>query len=168
MCVSTDATAQPSATAVIDLTGAPTGAGATAAHATVSGTAEAPPLEVDGDSVTVYGLFAEHTLEELVVWRGENGAVYFYQSELAYDAPPGWDRPGYKVTAQRHTAVGVGVYAYFFGNVSVRTGIAAQNASGFRHAFTHFLDGHGEIRSVVNGAGAPVMAAGQSSYVCRP
>ena len=69
-------------------------------------------------------------------------------------------------TARRHTAVGVGVYSYFFGNRTVRTGFVARNASGFRSAFTHFLDGHGAIRSVINGNGDGVTRAGQSSYVC--
>lgn len=125
-------------------------------------------LEVDGRGVTVYGLFAEHTLDDLVVWRGEGGSVYFYQSELAYDAPPkaGWDHAGYVVTAERHTAVGVGVYSYFFNNVSVSSGILARNASGFRHAFTHFLDGKGAIESVLNGRGRAVVSTGASSYVC--
>merc|ERR1711920_1087203 len=39
-------------------------------------------LEVLGDHVTMYGLFAEHTLKDLTVWRGEAGKVFFYQSEL--------------------------------------------------------------------------------------
>ena len=40
---------------------------------------------VDGDDVTTYGLAVEHTLEDLTVWNGEGGQVYFYQSELPYD-----------------------------------------------------------------------------------
>lgn len=42
-------------------------------------------LVVNGDSVAMYGLAAEHTLEDLTVWRGDKGATYFYQSELPYD-----------------------------------------------------------------------------------
>ena len=42
-------------------------------------------LVVDGDDVTTYGLAVEHTLEDLTVWNGEGGQVFFYQSELPYD-----------------------------------------------------------------------------------
>ena len=42
-------------------------------------------LHVSGDHVTAYGLAAEHTLSDLVLWEGEHGATYFYQSELPYD-----------------------------------------------------------------------------------
>ena len=31
-----------------------------------------------------YGLAVEHTLEDLTIWDGERGQVYFYQSELPY------------------------------------------------------------------------------------
>jgi len=42
-------------------------------------------LEVNGDNVIGYGLACEHTLGNLLEWNGENGRVYFYQSELPYD-----------------------------------------------------------------------------------
>ena len=42
-------------------------------------------IEVNGDNVIAYGLAVEHTLEDLVRWNGNNGRVYFYQSELPYD-----------------------------------------------------------------------------------
>ena len=50
------------------------------------------------------------------------GQVFFYQSELPYDAaPPAWPHAGYNVSAARHTAVGVGVYSYFFSPVAARS-----------------------------------------------
>mmetsp|Transcript_47549 Transcript_47549/g.110287 ORF Transcript_47549/g.110287 Transcript_47549/m.110287 type:complete len:554 (-) Transcript_47549:128-1789(-) len=129
-------------------------------------------LEVDGAKVIIYALFAEHTLSDLVRWRGEDGSLFFYQSELAYDAPTGWDAPAYNVTASRHTALGVGVYSYFFANVSVTAGVvtppgATSHGVTLRNAFTHFLDGRGSIRHVINREGQPVTKTGQSSYVCR-
>ena len=46
--------------------------------------------------MVAYGLFAEHTLADLTQWRGEDGQVFFYQSELPYDAaPPSWSHTGY-------------------------------------------------------------------------
>ncbi len=44
-------------------------------------------LWVEGEDVTVYGLFVEHFQQAQVVWRGNGGRVYFYQSELPYDPP---------------------------------------------------------------------------------
>jgi hypothetical protein len=35
-------------------------------------------LIVNGDNVIAYGLFAEHTLNDMVVWNGEGGRTYFY------------------------------------------------------------------------------------------
>jgi len=42
-------------------------------------------LEVNGNNVRAYGLFVEHLLGDMVSWNGEDGEVYFYQSELPYD-----------------------------------------------------------------------------------
>ena len=71
------------------------------------------------------------------------------------------------MTAARHTAVGVGVYSYFFSPVAVQNGIVAANRSGFVQPFTRKLDGGGAIEHVINGIGGPVSAAGQGSYVCH-
>ena len=35
--------------------------------------------------VTMLGLAVEHTVGDLVVWRGDRGRTWFYQSELPYD-----------------------------------------------------------------------------------
>ena len=42
-------------------------------------------LVVNGNGVTVYGLFNEHCQEYQTLWNGEAGACYFYQSETPYD-----------------------------------------------------------------------------------
>ena len=44
-------------------------------------------LRVEGDNVTMYGLFVEHTQEYQTLWNGNGGRVYFYQSEMPYDPP---------------------------------------------------------------------------------
>ncbi len=44
-------------------------------------------LVVNGDNVTVYGLFVEHHQEYQVLWNGNRGRTYFYQSEIPYDPP---------------------------------------------------------------------------------
>ncbi len=80
-------------------------------------------LVVNGDDVTIYGLFNEHFQEYQTVWNGEHGRVYFYQSEIPYDPPnhESW-RPGstggyasYKVAehVRVHEAYGLGIYSFF-------------------------------------------------------
>ena len=44
-------------------------------------------LIVNGNDVTAYGLFVEHHQKFQVVWNGERGRTYFYQSEIPYDPP---------------------------------------------------------------------------------
>ena len=80
-------------------------------------------LIVNGDDVTIYGLFNEHFQEYQTVWNGERGRVYFYQSEIPYDPPSQeeWmngDTKGfasYKVAddVQSHQAYGLGIYSFF-------------------------------------------------------
>jgi hypothetical protein len=54
-------------------------------------------IVVNGDDVTAYGLFSEHHEQFKTQSNGNGGAVYFYQSEMAYDPPSrgldgGWRR----------------------------------------------------------------------------
>lgn len=80
-------------------------------------------LVVNGDYVTIYGLFCEHHEQFQTLWNGNWGRVYFYQSELPYDAPTQavWSHDGvngyasYKVanTVTSHQAYGLGVYGVF-------------------------------------------------------
>ena len=42
---------------------------------------------INGDNVTMYGLFVEHFQEYQTIWNGNGGRLYFYQSEMPYDAP---------------------------------------------------------------------------------
>ena len=44
-------------------------------------------LIVNGNDVTLYGLFVEHCQEYQTLWNGNGGRTYFYQSELPYDPP---------------------------------------------------------------------------------
>jgi len=117
-------------------------------------------LEVNGDDVTIHGLAVEHTTGDQTIWNGKNGNVQFYQSELPYDvnnaafSDPGY--VGYKVTGEGHKAGGVGVYSNFRDyDVIVGTAITypAENyrSNPFTNAFTTFLNGNGQIQSVING-----------------
>ena len=81
-------------------------------------------LIVNGNDVTIYGLFVEHYQNFQVVWNGNGGRVYFYQSEIPYDPPDqpsytsapgtnGW--ASYKVAGDvtSHEAWGLGIYSVF-------------------------------------------------------
>ena len=81
-------------------------------------------LIVNGNDVTFYGLFVEHTQGYQTIWNGNGGRVYFYQSEMPYDPPSQaeWSHDGvrgyasYKVadTVTTHQAWGLGVYCVFY------------------------------------------------------
>ncbi len=80
-------------------------------------------LVVNGNNVTIYGLFNEHHEQYQTLWNGNWGRVYFYQSELPYDAPTqsAWSHnsvngyASYKVASgvTSHQAYGLGVYGVF-------------------------------------------------------
>jgi hypothetical protein len=46
--------------------------------------AHANGLIVNGNDVTLYGLFAEHSMEYETIWNGNGGRCYFYQNELPF------------------------------------------------------------------------------------
>ena len=75
-------------------------------------------LYISGDHVLMYGLAAEHTLHTQVVWKGNYGVTYFFQSELPYDViNNGYaSYVGYELqrsTVTHHVLVGAGIYSYF-------------------------------------------------------
>ena len=81
-------------------------------------------ITVNGDGVIAYGLFVEHFKNYQTIWNGNNGLLYFYQSEIPYDVPnqnswmPQSTQKGfasYRISDQvtSHTAKGLGVYCYF-------------------------------------------------------
>src|SRR6204780_1753690 len=81
-------------------------------------------LVVNGDDVTIYGLFVEHHQKFQVLWNGDRGRTYFYQSEIPYDPPnqasstrARWPHgcPSHRVAdgVTSHEAWGLGVYSVF-------------------------------------------------------
>ena len=109
-------------------------------------------LVVDGDDVVAYGLAVEHTLKDQVIWRGERGRVFFYQSELPYDVDQAFadaGHVGYRVTAAAHESVGAGIYSFFRDSQClVPAAVAAPPTANFTNAFTKHLNGHPGILSV--------------------
>jgi hypothetical protein len=126
-------------------------------------------LVVNGDNVTVYGLFVEHHEEFQVIWHGNGGRTYFYQSEIPYDPPhqyayrstpvtDGW--ASYKVTdnVTSHEAWGLGIYSVFrHPGVKLSRAIEVPRHPGvkFHDMITVCLGNNGEISNVINDKGGP-------------
>ncbi len=132
-------------------------------------------LVVNGQQVTLYGLFNEHHNEYQTVWNGNGGRVYFYQSEIPYDVPNQsvWmskngtvnGYASYKVadSVTTHEAWGLGVYSFFRdAAVKLESAIEVPNVSGIKlhSATTIWLTGTpgSEITHVINGTGGRVYA----------
>lgn len=127
-------------------------------------------LVVNGDHVTIYGLFNEHFQSHQTLWNGEHGRTYFYQSEIPYHPPSNevWNdkgKPGYvsyKVAddVQNHEAYGLGIYSFFSGESTVTNNVRLENAmevpdnSGIviKHIST-FAGLNGGINHPINGLG---------------
>ncbi|MGA9585726.1 MAG: coagulation factor 5/8 type domain-containing protein [Terracidiphilus sp.] len=130
-------------------------------------------LVVNGNNVTVYGLFVEHHQQFQVLWNGNRGRTYFYQSEIPYDPPDqsGWtSAPGtngwasYKVAdnVTNHEAWGLGIYSVFrHPNVTLTRAIEVPVTPGvrFHHMITVALDNLGEISNVIDDKGGPTHVA---------
>lgn len=132
-------------------------------------------LEVNGDNVNIYGLFCEHFQKHQTLWNGENGKMYFYQSELPYDVPTQADwmsnqgtkngYASYKVAdhVQNHEAYGLGVYEVFIytgEKMNLESAIEVSTGTKVFHACTNHLSGDntnsGTITHVVNESGGSV------------
>jgi len=123
-------------------------------------------LWVNGNDVTIYGLFTEHFQQNQVVWNGNGGRVYFYQSELPYDPPSqsAWNSASgrgyasYKVAdgVTSHEAWGLGVYSVFTnGGIFEDHALEVPAAANVRlhDMITVCLGSNGGIVHVVNGIG---------------
>jgi hypothetical protein len=126
-------------------------------------------LIVNGNNVTIYGLFVEHHQQFQVLWNGNRGRTYFYQSEIPYDPPdqasftsaPGTDGwASYKVADKvtEHEAWGLGIYSVFRKpNVVLSRAIEVplKPEVRFHHMVTIALDDKGEISNVIDDRGGP-------------
>lgn len=122
-------------------------------------------LVVNGDDVTLHGLFVEHFQKYQVTWNGERGRTNFYQCELPYDPPSmagttrGW--AAYKVadTVTTHDGTGLGIYANFTADPTIvlESAIEAPRRPGVRFASITTISlgaGQGTIAHLINDAGA--------------
>jgi hypothetical protein len=128
-------------------------------------------LVVNGDNVTIYGLFNEHFQEYQTLWNGNKGRVYFYQSEMPYDPPTAeaWKHDGiygyasYKVSdsVKSHEAWGIGIYNVFYDapvivDNAIETPPELENK--IHHKIIFWLNGNKEsiVKSIINGKGGAV------------
>ena len=136
-------------------------------------------LVVNGDNVTMYGLFVEHHEQYQTLWNGNWGRVYFYQSELPYDPPSqgAWsEAPGvngyasYKVadSVTSHQAYGLGVYAVFNQSVNISCFNAMETPTNSQQVNMHHMcdvyitgntsgGGTSEITHIINGTGSSLV-----------
>jgi hypothetical protein len=127
-------------------------------------------LVVNGNNVTIYGLFVEHHEQYQTVWNGNWGRVYFYQSELPYDAPSQavWSHNGvngyasYKVadSVTSHQAYGIGIYGVFnssttkcFNAIETPTNSQQVNMHDMINVYITGENGS-EMTHIINGTGA--------------
>ena len=137
-------------------------------------------LVVNGDNVTVYGLFNEHFQEYQTLWNGNNGRVYFYQSEMPYDPPSvdAWKHDGtngyasYKVAdhVKSHEAWGVGIYNVFYdAPVIVDNAIETPEhlENQIHHKVIFWLNGNKEsvVKSIINGKGGSINVSNRKAVM---
>jgi hypothetical protein len=138
-------------------------------------------LIVNGDRVTIYGLFVEHQQQYETLWNGNWGRVYFYQSELPYDPPSqaAWSHDGvsgyasYKVADQvtSHQAYGIGIYGVFIDCTNISCYNAIETPTNSQQVNMHDMitvyiggntDGSGTstMDHIINGTGATLAGPG--------
>lgn len=118
-------------------------------------------LQVNGDDVVMYGLAAEHSLKDIVQWKGERGRVYFFQAELPYDVSQDYGEKGYAGyrvddSVHVHEAWGIGIYHDFHDHaVVVKSGIVAPRRleKNFVSPLSVWLGGKGKMNHVINDLG---------------
>ncbi len=124
-------------------------------------------LIVNGNDVIAYGLFVEHHQQFQVLWNGNRGRTYFYQSEIPYDPPdqPSWKSEAsangwasYKVAegVTSHEAWGLGIYSVFRRpDVVLSRAIEVPHTPEVKshHMVTVALDNLGEITHIIDDAG---------------
>ncbi len=128
----------------------------------------------------IYGLFNEHFQEYQTLWNGNNGRVYFYQSEMPYDPPTAdsWKHDGingyasYKVAdhVTSHEAWGIGIYNVFYNapvivDNAIETPAALENK--MHHMIIFWLNGNKEsiVKSIINGKGGSVSVSNRKSVM---
>jgi hypothetical protein len=138
-------------------------------------------LIVNGDRVTMYGLFVEHHQQYQTLWNGNWGRLYFYQSELPYDPPTqaAWSHDGEDGYASLKVAdnvtsfqaYGLGIYAVFINCYNISSYNAVETPTNAPQVNLHDVitvyiagdtsgGGTSALYHVVNGLGTSLYGPG--------
>lgn len=99
----------------------------------------------------------------MLVWNGDNGKAYFYQSEFPYDVTEAnYGDKGYSAfvvndKVNNFEGFGIGAYSFFRDNeVEVKSGIKAPSKPGvtLTNSLSVFLNGKGKIDHIIDEEGA--------------
>lgn len=134
---------------------------------------------INGDNAIMYGLFVEHFQEYQTLWNGDNGKLYFYQSELPYDVPKqeaymshdgkvkGYASIKIDENVNKFESYGAGIYCYNRdADIEINSAVEAPDKKGIKlnNTCTVKLNGQGKILHVINNEGAATENGGQA---CR-
>ena len=132
---------------------------------------------MEADHVFTYGLAVEHTLEDNVIWNGNDGTTMFFQAEIMYDyMEEEWDHNCYKIgdDVTSHYATGLGCYSFFKDSNSKATaGFTRPLLEGVKidKACNIFLNGAegmtSAILNLINNDGKYVNASQPWMYHCE-
>lgn len=101
----------------------------------------------------------------MLVWNGDNGKAYFYQSEFPYDVTQSnYGDKAYSAfvvndNVKNFEGYGLGAYSFFRDNVvEVESGFKAPSTTGvtLTNSLSVFLDGKGGIKHIVDEEGSYV------------
>ena len=137
-------------------------------------------LIVNGDDVTIYALMVEHFRQYQTIWRGNNGKVIMYQSEIPYDVPaqsefmshdgtvPGFASYKIEDSVKSHTAIGIGIYSYNRdAEIEIFSAMEAPSAPDIKihHVIAVMITGNPGITHVLNELGGPLNTPGAKDMV---
>ena len=132
---------------------------------------------INGDNVTMYGLFVEHFKEYQTIWNGENGKLFFYQSELPYDVPKqktykshngkvnGYASIKVADSVKKFESYGIGVYCYNRdSDIDIASAVEVPDRKGVKlhNTCTVKLNGQGQISHIINKSGTTTENLGTS------
>lgn len=135
---------------------------------------------INGDDVTMYGLFVEHFQEYQTIWNGNGGKLYFYQSELPYDAPSQKDYMSHDGKVKGYASLkiadeveefeghGIGIYCYNRdADIEIFSSAEVPDADGvvIHNIVTVKLNGKGQITHVVNDQGEATGRPGATARI---
>ncbi|MCI9617873.1 MAG: hypothetical protein HFG31_07725 [Eubacterium sp.] len=135
---------------------------------------------INGDNAIMYGLFVEHFQEYQTIWNGDNGKLYFYQSEMPYDAPKqkaymshdgkvkGYASIKVNDSVNKFESYGIGAYCYNRdADIEIFSAVEVPDKKGVKlhNTCTVKLNGNGKILHVINDKGDATEFGGNASRI---